>query len=115
MEEKMSDAGMNGTMPEAAPEIACRLTDAELRERRNGLLRVVGTAVQETREIDGGLAFRFPADERWLDELATVVRLERRCCPFLTFSIVAGPELGPLWLEITGPAAAREMIATLLA
>lgn len=111
----MRDTGMNGTMRDAAPEVACRLTDAELRERRSSLLRVVGAAVQETREIEGGLAFGFPADERWLDDLATVVRLERQCCPFLTFRIVAGPELGPFWLEITGPAAAREMIATLLA
>jgi len=44
----------------------------------------------------------------------TVVRLERLCCPFLPFTIITEPELGPLWLEITGPDEARDLIATLL-
>jgi len=94
--------------------ISCRLTDFELRERRNTVLRKAGRAVLEAKELKSGFAYRFPAEDSWLDELVSIIRLERQCCPFLTFRLTAEPENGPLWLEITGPPEAKEFLAEFL-
>ena len=56
----------------------------------------------------GGYRFRFPAEE--LEEVARFVALERKCCPFLSFSIEVGPEDGPVFLRVSGPPGARELI-----
>ena len=94
--------------------IACRLTDSELQERRSTVLRKAGRAVLETKELTDGYAYRFPAEDLWLDELINLIRLERQCCPFLTFRLTAEPENGPLWLEVTGPSEAKEFLSSLL-
>jgi hypothetical protein len=67
--------------------IACSLTEPELREHRSAVLQKIGTAVLEIVEVKNGYAYRFPSDDKWLDELMNLVRLERQCCPFLTFRI----------------------------
>ena len=93
---------------------ACRLTDSELRERRNTVLREAGRAVLETREMENGFAYRFPAEDRWLDALARLIGLERQCCPFLCFRLTAEPENGPIWLEVTGPPEAKAFLTGFL-
>ena len=78
------------------------------------MLRKAGRAVLETQERENGYAYRFPAEDSWLEELVTLIRLERQCCPFLTFRLTAEPEDGPLWLEVTGPPEAKEFLAGFL-
>lgn len=58
--------------------------------------------------LPDGYAFRFPADA--LERLGRFVMNERKCCPFLAFSIEAGPGDGPVWLRITGPEGTREFL-----
>lgn len=91
--------------------IACTLTTAELRERREKLLRKVGASVQETVELENGYAFRFPAER--FEDVAQVVALERECCAFLRMTLTVEPGAGPVWLEMTGPATAKSFIASL--
>ena len=93
--------------------IACRLTDAQLQERRQTVLRKLGETMQETREFPNGYTYRFPGDEATLEELATLIRFERQCCPFLTFRLTAEPNDGPLWLEVTGPGESKAFLASL--
>ena len=92
--------------------VACTLTEVELRERREGVLRKVRGAVAEVKEVADGYAYRLPADGVWLSELAQLVNLERQCCPFLTFRITAEPAGGPLWLEVTGPPGTKDFLAS---
>jgi hypothetical protein len=35
---------------------------------------------------------------------------ERRCCPFFTFAIEREPAPGALWLRITGPEGAKQVL-----
>lgn len=45
-------------------------------------------------------------------ELASVARFvanERKCCPFVSFSIEVSGD-GPVWLRMTGPAGTRECL-----
>lgn len=81
--------------------IVCTLNEAE-REQRRKVFQKVRTHVQEVKSLDDGYAFRFKADEDTFDELIRLIRLERRCCQFLQFSLTVEPNTGPVWLEITG-------------
>lgn len=95
--------------------IACNLTSAELRERRQTVLQRVRSAVVEVRELENGYAYCFPSEPVWLDDLARLVSLEHECCPFLTFRITVEPGNGPLWLEMTGPEGTKEFLAATFA
>lgn len=83
--------------------LACRLTDSELRVRKETVLRQAQQAVLEVKVLRDGYALRFPSEDRWLGELTRIIGLERDCCPFLRFRLTVEPNGGPLWLELTGP------------
>jgi hypothetical protein len=68
--------------------------------------------VQERRDIPDGYAFRFPAGA--LVDLVRFLANERRCCPCLLFEITLAPNEEPIWLRITGPSGARELLAAQL-
>ena len=57
------------------------------------------------------MAIASPSDEM-LSALVEIVRMERRCCPFLQFTLTAEPDNGPLWFEVTGPAEVKEFLAS---
>ena len=65
--------------------------------------------VLERRDLADGYAFRFEADA--VVDLARFVMNERRCCPFLSFEISVASDGGPVWLRMTGPDGARELLA----
>lgn len=64
---------------------------------------------QEKKAVPNGYRFRFPSE--MLDKLMEFVSRERRCCPFLTFSLTVTPSSGPVWLEMTGPEGTRDFLA----
>ena len=77
------------------------------------LLERAGRAVLESKELADGFAYRFPEGDEWLAELAEVIKLERRCCPFLSFNLSVGAGGGPVWLELTGPPGTKEFLSSL--
>ena len=94
--------------------IACRLTNAELREREARLLAQFRSAVIETEELRDGYAFRLPCDRKWVAITAEMIVAERACCPFLTFEFVAQPSMGPIIVRVTGPAGTKDFLKTVL-
>jgi len=94
--------------------IACTLSAPELREREATVLAEVRARVQEVQDLDSGYALRFDAGEGILVLLATLIDLERRCCPFLRFDLKVLPGGGPLWLELSGPEGTRSFLRTVL-
>jgi|SRR6185295_15494699 len=95
--------------------IACTLSDADFRQRREELLKTVVGAVVEKRELDGGFAYCFPPEAKWIAELAQFITFERECCPFLQFNLCIKPESGPIWLELTGPEGTKEFLQSVFA
>jgi hypothetical protein len=85
--------------------------DSELRERRSSVLRDVISVVSEVKELENGFAYRFPGGETRITELANLIDLEHRCCPFLTFRVTVEAGDGPIWLEMTGPTGTKEFLA----
>ena len=90
--------------------IACCLTSAALREREATLLAQFKSAVIETEELQEGYAFRLPGDGEWIGLIAELIAAERECCPFLTFELVAQPNMVPVIVRVTGPAGGKEFL-----
>jgi hypothetical protein len=80
--------------------IACTLTGPELIERRRIVLSFVRKARAQTFRLPTGYAYEFPMDSRMLEQLTSLVALERQCCPFLTFNVVQTAAV--IRLEVTG-------------
>lgn len=91
--------------------IACTLSEAAQEERRRTLLDSVGRAAIEVTELPLGYAYRFDPESDLIPILGDLIDLERRCCPFLTFTLIVEAGQQPIWLEITGEAAAKSVIA----
>jgi hypothetical protein len=92
-------------------ELVCRTDAIEASERlaRSARIeRLFRDAALARQAVSGGYAFRFAAHE--IEEIARFVALERRCCPFLEFSIDVPAEDGPVWLVVTGPRGSEAVI-----
>jgi hypothetical protein len=92
--------------------VACSLIEPELQERRSSVLQKFRGAVAEVKETEEGYAYRLPSDGAWLVEIATMVDLERQCCPFLRFQIMVEPDGGPIWLAVSGPQGTKDFLGT---
>ena len=73
------------------------------------LTRLFGENERERQDIPDGYAFRFDAKE--FDDIARFVTNERRCCPFLNFTLALSADSGPIWLRLSGPAGTRDLLA----
>jgi len=85
-----------------ASGFACDLGALTKDERavHHRLAAALWEAVQQTRELPNGYAFRLPPAS--LRSAAEWVALESRCCPFFSFELRLSGEGGPLWLHVTG-------------
>ena len=101
-------------MSELGLPIACTLSDSELRERRDTVLQRVRSVVSEVKEIENGYAYQFPSGGGMTLELARLIDLEHRCCPFLRFQLTIEPGQGPIWLEMTGPEGTKDFLSEIL-
>ena len=90
--------------------VACTLSEAELRERRQSLLTFIRRSAVDVQPISNGYVYEFQASSDVFQQLCSLVDLERQCCPFLTFKIAIEPQQ-PIRLEITGPAESISVIA----
>lgn len=92
--------------------IACTLESKEFAERVAVMERDLFSRSLAVEMIEGGLRHRFAADTGLLPELISFIAAETACCAFLTFRLTFEPAQGPISLDITGPADARELILT---
>jgi hypothetical protein len=93
--------------------IACTLSPAALRDRRERLLAEIVRHATEHQELPDGYRLRFAAGDDILATILQVVEAERRCCRFLQFQITVEPDGGPISLELSGPPGTGEFISTL--
>ena len=90
--------------------IACKLADAEMRERRRTILDLVRQAASDVIPLPLGVVYRFQSTPQILTQLDQLVELERQCCPFLTFRAIVESDDQSVYLEVTGPLEARAVI-----
>ena len=85
------------------------LTHAE-RVQHAANARRLTTAVVETQEGERSFRFRIAQERMDLVALAEWVRLERKCCPFFSFTIEIEGGAGSTWLTLSGPPGVKEFI-----
>ncbi len=99
-----------GTGADEALPVACGLDDAALAARSDEVRRDLFAMAEETRELADGYAFRFAAANGWAAKLLDFVEAERRCCSFFRFELAFEPNLGPIWLRLSGPEGTKPFI-----
>jgi len=69
-------------------------------------------SVQAVHEVENGFKFMFPnADESEnITQLAEFIFNERRCCPFLEFTLKIASNDAPISLLLTGPEGKQEFL-----
>jgi hypothetical protein len=91
--------------------IACTLTPEALRTRREGLLKDLVRRDERREDLADGLRLEFAPCEERIALIARAVEAERHCCRFLRFGMTVEPDLGPVFLELTGPPGTRDFIS----
>ena len=94
--------------------VACTLSPAALKARKENLLSMLQHRAEERRELPDGYRLRFAAEGDTLSAIARTVDAERQCCRFLRFTMTVEPDDGPITLDLTGPAGTREFLAAML-
>lgn len=105
---------LTSTMVEGAspdPPLAClpHVLDKAERQRQQELLESVHAVRVETRELPNGFAFRLPAEAQVFRDAAEWVSLERRCCPFLEFSLEWRRD-DTVWVHLTGGPGVKDFL-----
>lgn len=92
--------------------IVCTLDEDTRKTRREQLLGGLVAAADAREELPNGYRLRF-AQADIVPRLMAVIDAERKCCRFLKFEVALEPDLGPVWLTVTGPAGTRDFLAAL--
>lgn len=92
--------------------MACKLTSAELRQRKETVLASLKNQIVEKKELKDGYAFKFNGSDTMLDELTEFIKTERECCNFFTFNLSISGNKSEAWLELTGAEGAKDFISS---
>jgi hypothetical protein len=108
--------GSNMTRNSLAKEspLACNVLALDAAERRQVqvLLSRLRASIQEVKELLNGYSFKVSGDAAIIPDVAEYVGIERLCCPFFDFEIVAEKEGGPIWIALTGREGVKQFART---
>jgi hypothetical protein len=104
------DSDLFDPTPSEDTPIACDLSAIGDREGHVSHAEKLFANRKETREVDGGVALRFPGETSYAERILDFVKGERQCCPFLTFGITFEPEERAIWLFLGGGEQAESYI-----
>ena len=92
--------------------LACKLTSAELRERKATVITELKNKIVDRGETENGFKYKFDGSGNTIDQLITFIKTERVCCPFFIFNLSVTDEKDFVWLEVTGKKNVKEFIRT---
>ena len=91
--------------------IACSLSGPELRERQQTVIAELRGYIRHVAERADGYALDLTPSDEAIDAAMTFVRLERRCCPFLRFTLTIEPGDAHVVLTLTGGPGVRDFLS----
>jgi amino-acid N-acetyltransferase len=94
--------------------IVCTLTPSDLQGRRDDLLVGLLKTAERLEATDAGYRFQFAASSQAVAHIGKVIDAERQCCRFLRFQLTVEPDLGPMWLEVSGPPGTADFLTEML-
>ena len=105
---------VNMTIPDHTTPLACNMDVFTPAERENHIRTATQLfqSVQTIHEVENGFEFmfaNFDAVENFT-QLAEFIFNERRCCPFLEFTLKIAPNDEPISLLLTGPEGTQEFL-----
>jgi hypothetical protein len=94
--------------------IVCNMNVFTPEERENHIHTTTQLfqTVQDIQETENGYEFIFPysnSPEKF-KQFAEFIYNERRCCPFLEFTLKISPKDDPISLSLTGPEGTKEFL-----
>ena len=94
----------NSTHTRKESPLACDMSaiEPDRREQHIATAGQVFRAIMDIQELPDGYAFCLPNEPDTLLKAAEFISLERLCCPFLGFVLEIEPEVGSVWLRLTG-------------
>jgi hypothetical protein len=106
---------MNNLSVENQP-LFCDFTAIPNAERESHILTAtqIFQAARQIQELPTGYGLQLPNEDGMFMCLAHFAENERRCCPFWNFGIEIEANNGPLWLRLTGPDGAKEVLQSAL-
>lgn len=101
---------MKTNLSNGATEMTCKLTNPELRKRKETVIADLKQKMIDKRELTNGYAFKFPGTDNVLDELTEFIKTERECCDFFIFGLSISGDKSEAWLELTGAEGVKDFI-----
>jgi hypothetical protein len=89
--------------------LVCSLTNVEMKERMKTIEKFK-SLIKEKKEIENGMVFQFEGNNKNLEEILDLMKLERQCCSFLTFDLKVQKESKPIQLTISGPEGTKDFL-----
>lgn len=100
--------GQNAMAQAQETALSCSLSDDDKRASRAGAVAKLWEAAQDITALENGYALQF--EDEHLDGLLEFIAIERKCCPFLSFTLDFRANSGPIWISMTGPDGAKEIL-----
>ncbi len=97
---------MEETVMATSDLVACTLTDAARRDRREEISSTLTASIIDVRETTDAFELGFPSEA--IEIVRAFVDFERRCCRFLAFKIDDRDD--QTWLRLSGPQGTKEYI-----
>ena len=95
--------------------IACSLSEPERQERRRTVIAELRTHIRLVTERADGYALDLAPSDEAIVAATTFIRLVRRCCPFLRFTLTSEPGEARVVLALTGGPGVRDFLSSWLA
>ena len=101
-------------MPARNIPLVCNMDVFTPNERENHIRATTQLfqSVQTIHEAENGFEFMFPNfdEANNITQFAEFISNERRCCPFLEFTLKIAPSDAPISLLLTGPEGTQEFL-----
>jgi hypothetical protein len=95
--------------------VACTLSAAQIQERERTVFTELRQHARRVTERGDGYAIELAPTDEAIAAATTLIQLERRCCPFLCFTLTVAPGGALVELALTGAPGARDLLARLAA
>ncbi len=92
--------------------IACKLRAFNTKQQASyqRLVNYLRKNRKQIEELPNGYAIAFSSQPNTCLQVTKFVTMERRCCPFISFTMRFEPNNGLLWLQLTGPEGTKEIL-----
>ena len=98
--------------PQRLP-VMCTLSPETMATRKAELLAGLVARAASIEPIEEGIRLSFAPSAETLQTIVVAIDGERQCCRFLRFVLNVEPDLGPIVLEVSGPAGTRRFLEAL--